>query len=109
MESRLILNLNEPNALGDVSWFRPGKYVGIWWQMHLGTASWASGPKHGATTENALRYIDFAGRHGFRGVLIEGWNIGWDGDWFGNGEEFSFTTPYPDFDLERIAAHARAR
>ncbi|KAF0186707.1 MAG: glycoside hydrolase family 97 protein [Hyphomonadaceae bacterium] len=109
VESRLILNLNEPNALGDVSWFRPGKYVGIWWQMHLGTASWASGPKHGATTENALRYIDFAGRHGFRGVLIEGWNIGWDGDWFGNGEEFSFTTPYPDFDLERIAAHARAR
>lgn len=109
IESRLILNLNEPNALGDVSWFKPGKYVGIWWQMHLGTASWASGASHGATTETALRYIDFAATHGFSGVLIEGWNVGWDGDWFGNGEDFSFTRPYPDFDLPRIAAHARAR
>lgn len=109
VESRLILNLNEPNVLGDVSWFRPGKYVGIWWQMHLGTASWASGPIHGATTETALRYVDFAAANGFNGVLIEGWNVGWDGDWFGNGQDFSFTQPYPDFDLERIAAHARAR
>ncbi len=109
VESRLILNLNEPNAIGDVSWFKPGKYVGIWWQMHLGTASWASGPNHGATTQTALRYIDFAADHGFIGVLVEGWNIGWDGDWFGNGEEFSFTQPYPDFDLERVTAHARAR
>lgn len=109
IESRLILNLNEPNVLGDVSWFRPGKYVGIWWQMHLDTASWASGPRHGATTPTALRYIDFAAENGFSGVLIEGWNIGWDGDWFGNGQDFSFTAPYPDFDLERIAAHARAR
>lgn len=109
VESRLILNLNEPNVLGDVSWFEPGKYVGIWWQMHLGTASWASGARHGATTEAALRYIDFAAEHGFNGVLIEGWNIGWDGDWFGNGEEFSFTQPYPDFDLERVAAYARER
>jgi alpha-glucosidase len=109
IESRLILNLNEPNALGDVSWFRPGRYIGIWWQMHLDTASWASGPRHGATTETALRYIDFAADNGFSGVLIEGWNVGWDGDWFGNGEEFSFTQPYPDFDLERVAAHARAR
>lgn len=109
VDSRLILNLNEPNVLGDVSWFRPGKYVGIWWQMHLDTASWASGPRHGATTASALRYLDFAAEHGFRGVLIEGWNVGWDGDWFGNGEEFSFTQPYPDFDLERVTAHARAR
>lgn len=109
IESRLILNLNEPNAIGDVSWFRPGKYVGIWWQMHLGTATWASGPQHGATTANAMRYIDFAADHGFSGVLIEGWNVGWDGDWFGNGDAFSFTQPYPDFDLERIAAHARER
>lgn len=107
VESRLILNLNEPNKLGDVSWFEPQKYVGIWWQMHLGTASWASGAIHGATTETALRYIDFAARHGFGGVLIEGWNIGWDGDWFGNGHEFSFTQPYPDFDIERVCAHAR--
>lgn len=109
IESRLILNLNEPNAIGDVSWFRPGKYVGIWWQMHLDRATWASGPRHGATTETALRYIDFAAANGFSGVLIEGWNVGWDGDWFGNGEDFSFTQPYPDFDLERVAAHARAR
>ena len=109
VESRLILNLNEPNALGDVSWFHPGKYVGIWWQMHLGTASWASGPIHGATTETALRYVDFAAANGFSGVLIEGWNVGWDGDWFGNGEDFSFTRPYPDFDIERITAYARDR
>ena len=109
VESRLILNLNEPNAIGEVSWFRPGKYVGIWWQMHLGTATWASGPNHGATTETTLRYIDFAARHGFRGVLVEGWNVGWDGDWFGNGEAFSFTQAYPDFDLERVAAYARER
>lgn len=109
IESRLILNLNEPNVIGDVSWFRPAKYVGIWWQMHLGVATWASGPTHGATTETALRYIDFAADNGFGGVLIEGWNVGWDGDWFGNGEDFSFTQPYPDFDLERLAAHARAR
>ncbi|MBY0563846.1 MAG: glycoside hydrolase family 97 protein [Hyphomonadaceae bacterium] len=109
VESRLILNLNEPNVLGDVSWFEPGKYIGIWWQMHLGTASWASGARHGATTETALRYVDFAARNGFNGVLIEGWNIGWDGDWFGNGEEFNFTQPYPDFDLERVTAYARER
>lgn len=105
----LILNLNEPNRLGDVSWVRPGKYVGIWWQMHLGTASWASGPTHGATTAEAIRYIDFAARHGFSGVLVEGWNIGWDGDWFGNGQDFSFTEAYPDFDLERVTTHARRR
>ncbi|HRE43408.1 MAG TPA: glycoside hydrolase family 97 protein [Terricaulis sp.] len=109
IESNLILNLNEPNVIGDVSWFQPGKYIGIWWQMHLGTATWASGPQHGATTETTLRYIDFAARHGFSGVLVEGWNIGWDGDWFGNGEEFSFTEAYPDFDIERIAHYARER
>jgi alpha-glucosidase len=109
VESSLILNLNEPNAIGDVSWFRPGKYVGIWWQMHLDTASWASGPRHGATTATTRRYIDFAAAHGFRGVLVEGWNVGWDGDWFGNGEEFSFTQAYPDFDLEGLAAYARSR
>jgi alpha-glucosidase len=105
--SDLILNLNEPNKLGDVSWFKPAKYVGIWWEMHLGTSTWASGPKHGATTANAKRYIDFAARNGFRGVLIEGWNEGWDGDWFGNGETFSFTRPYPDFDLQGVTDYAR--
>ena len=107
--SDLILNLNEPNRLGDVSWFKPYKYVGIWWEMHLDTASWASGPTHGATTANARRYIDFAAANGFRGVLIEGWNRGWDGDWFADGSTFSFTEPYPDFDLEAVAAYARAR
>jgi alpha-glucosidase len=107
--SDLVLNLNEPNALGDVSWFRPFKYVGVWWSLHLDTESWASGPKHGATTANTRRYIDFAAANGFRGVLVEGWNKGWDGDWFADGSEFSFTEPYPDFDLEGLAAYARER
>ena len=108
--SDLILNLNEPNALGDVSWFKPYKYVGIWWSLHLDTETWASGPRHGATTANARKcYIDFAAANGFRGVLIEGWNRGWDGDWFADGSTFSFTEPYPDFDLEAVAAYARER
>jgi alpha-glucosidase len=107
--SDLILNLNEPNKLGDVSWFEPSKYVGIWWEMHLGTGTWASGAKHSANTRNAKRYIDFAAKHGFRGVLIEGWNQGWDGDWFSNGALFSFTKPYPDFDLEGVAEYAKRK
>lgn len=109
MASDLILNLNEPNQLGDVSWFKPAKYVGIWWGMHLGAWTWASGPQHGATTANTRRYIDFAAQNGFRGVLVEGWNVGWDGDWFANGETFSFTQPYPDFDLEGLAAYAKGK
>ncbi len=108
-ESSMILNLNEPNALGDVSWIEPHTYIGIWWEMHLDESSWASGPNHGATTENAMRYIDFAAEHGFRGVLIEGWNVGWDGNWFGNGRDYSFTQPYPDFDIEVLAEYARER
>ena len=95
--------------LGDVSWFRPFKYVGIWWSLHLDTESWGSGPRHGATTANAKRYIDFAAANGFRGVLIEGWNRGWDGDWFADGSGFSFTEPYPDFDLEAVAVYAAKR
>ncbi len=109
VESSLILNLNEPNALGDVSWFRPMKYVGIWWEMHLDLKTWNSGPRHGATTDNAIKHIDFAAEHGFGGVLIEGWNVGWDGDWFGTGWNYSFTQAYPDFDIERVAAHARQK
>jgi alpha-glucosidase len=109
LASDLILNLNEPNALGDVSWFKPAKYIGIWWGMHLGTWTWASGPQHGATTANTRRYIDFAAQNGFRGVLVEGWNVGWDGDWFANGETFSFTQPYPDFDLEGLAGYAKKK
>lgn len=107
--SNLILNLNEPNKLGDVSWVKPRKYVGIWWGMHLETQSWATGPKHGATTKNALELIDFAAKHGFPGMLIEGWNVGWDGDWFGNGEAFSFTQPTPDFDIQKVAAYGKAK
>jgi alpha-glucosidase len=106
--SDLILNLNEPNKLGDVSWVHPFKYVGIWWGMHLGTQTWASGAKHGATTAETKRYIDFAAANGFRGVLVEGWNKGWDGDWFANGAEFSFTEPYPDFDIVALAAYRRS-
>lgn len=107
--SDLVLNLNPPNALGDVSWVKPMKYLGIWWEMHLDTKTWGSGPKHGATTEEAIRYLDFAAEHGFGGVLVEGWNVGWDGDWFANGEEFSFTEAYRDFDIERVTAHARRK
>ena len=107
LNSDLILNLNEPNKLGDVSWVEPGKYVGIWWAMHLQQKTWGSGPDHGATTADAKRYIDFAARHGFDGVLVEGWNTGWDGDWIANGAVFSFTQQYPDFDLEAAARYAR--
>ncbi len=107
--SDLILNLNEPNVLGDVSWVKPHKYVGIWWSLHLDTETWGSGPKHGATTANARRYIDFAAANGFGSVLIEGWNRGWDADWFANGDSFSFTEPYPDFDLPAVAAYARSK
>jgi alpha-glucosidase len=107
--SDLILNLNEPNKLGDVSWVKPFKYVGIWWGMHLGTQTWSSGEKHGATTAETRRYIDFAAANGFRGVLVEGWNKGWDGDWFARGDEFSFTEPYPDFDLAALAAYAKKK
>lgn len=107
--SNLILNLNEPNKLGDVSWFKPHKYVGVWWEMHLDKATWGSGPRHGATTDNTKRYIDFAAKHGFRGVLVEGWNEGWDGSWFDNGRVFSFTKPYPDFDLKGLTDYAKKK
>jgi alpha-glucosidase len=105
LDSSLILNLNEPNALGDVSWVEPGKYVGIWWAMHIRTRTWGRGVIHGATTDETKRYMDFAAKYGFDGVLVEGWNVGWDGDWFHNGDLFSFTEPYPDFDLGAVAAH----
>jgi len=107
--SDIYLNLNEPNKLGDVSYFEPGKYIGIWWGMHINTYTWGSGPNHGATTENTRKYIDFAAEHGFSGVLVEGWNIGWDGDWFHNGDLFSFTEAYPDYDFEALAAYAQEK
>jgi alpha-glucosidase len=107
--SHLVLNLNEPNKLGDVSWVRPRKYMGIWWGMHLDTQSWASGPKHGATTAYAKTMIDYAAKHGIKGLLIEGWNEGWDGDWFANGETFSFTKSYPDFDLKAVTEYGKKK
>ncbi len=107
--SNIELNLNEPNTLGDVSWVKPYKYVGIWWEMHLGKSTWGSGPHHGATTANARHYIDFAAKNGFRGVLIEGWNLGWDGEWFANGADFSFTKAYQDFDLKAVTDYAAAK
>lgn len=109
LNSDLILNLNEPNKLGEVSWVKPGKYAGIWWGMHLETQSWGSGPKHGATTANTKAYIDFAAKNGFDGVLVEGWNEGWDGEWFLNGAVFNFTTPYPDFDLAAVTAYGATK
>lgn len=109
LNSDLILNLNEPNKLGDVSWVEPGKYVGIWWAMHVNEKTWGSGDKHGATTEETKRYIDFAAKYNFDGVLVEGWNEGWDGSWFHNGDVFSFTQSYPDFDLPALAQYAQQK
>ena len=110
INSDIILNLNEPNALGDVSYFEPGKYAGIWWDQHVRNGTW--GVKqgdveglHAATTDRTKRYMDFAAENGFVGVLVEGWNIGWDDDWFNNGEVFSFTETYDDFDIEAVAAY----
>lgn len=105
--SRLILNLNEPNRLGDVDWIKPGRYIGIWWCMHIRECTWATGEKLGATTERAIEYLDFAAEHGFSGVLIEGWNGGWDGDWVADGDKFDFTTPVEQFDMKTIAEHAK--
>lgn len=101
----LILNLNEPSKIEDTSWIKPGKYTGIWWDMHLGTKTWSSGDMHGATTEYTKELMDFTAKHGFYGVLVEGWNKGWDGDWVANGDLFSFTESYPDFDLEEVTRY----
>jgi len=108
-DSRIELNLNEPSKLADTSWIETGKYVGIWWEMHLNRSTWGSGDKHGANDANVKHYIDFAAKHGFGGVLVEGWNKGWDGDWIANGKHFSFTESYPDFDLPMLAAYAKER
>ncbi|MDP5139386.1 MAG: glycoside hydrolase family 97 catalytic domain-containing protein, partial [Spirosomaceae bacterium] len=109
--SHLIYNLNEPNVLENTDWIKPMKYVGIWWEMHVGKSDWAKASgKHGATTENAKRYIDFAAANGIHGVLIEGWNTGWE-DWTGDDREgiFDFQTPYPDFDLAGVVAYAKEK
>ncbi|HNN57147.1 MAG TPA: glycoside hydrolase family 97 catalytic domain-containing protein, partial [Novosphingobium sp.] len=107
VENDLELNLNEPNKLGDVSWVKPGRYIGIWWGMISGKWTWATGPNHGATTERAKQHIDFARKHHFSGVLVEGWNKGWDGDWFGTGFDYSFTQPTTDFDIKAVTDYAR--
>ena len=102
--SHMMLNLNEPCTWDDTSWIEPGRYIGIWWSIHKKKHTWEQGPKHGATTQNMKRYIDFAARHGFSGVLAEGWNYGW-----GQGEDIDFLTPYPDYDLEEVTRYARER
>lgn len=110
VSSRTILNLNEPNVLKDVSWIKPTKYVGIWWEMHLGKSTWdMKSGRHGATTENAKKYIDFASKNGIGAVLIEGWNTGWE-NWIGTADRegiFDFVTPYPDYDLQEVVRYAK--
>ena len=128
LSSKIILNLNEPTKFEDVSWIKPIKYIGIWWGMHVGTMSWnysnhnnakledidwkslTPNGVHGATTENTKRYIDFAARHGFDAVLVEGWNVGWE-DWFGKLKEqvLDFVTPYPDFDVIELQNYAESK
>lgn len=107
INSALILNLNEPCAINDTEWIKPQKYVGIWWGMHLGTQVWTMGPRHGATTENAIKYIDFAASNNIQGVLFEGWNVGWE-NWGGN-QHFDYLKAYPDFDIDLIARYAREK
>ena len=105
--SYLILNLNEPNKLEDLSYVKPGKYNGIWWAMHLNKYTWSQGANHGAATPNVKKYIDFASENNLSGVLVEGWNEGWDYDW--SEGRFEFTRPYPDFDIEELTAYAKER
>ena len=107
--SRMALNLNEPCKIEDTSWLKPTKYVGIWWALQKQRWTWSQGERHGATTENTKRYIDFAARHGLGGVLVEGWNYGWDADWTKEGDKFNFTKAYPDYDLEGLCRYAGER
>lgn len=107
--STLSLNLNEPSKIEDTSWIEPSKYIGIWWGMHLEKYTWGQGPKHGATTKITKEYIDFAAKNNLDGVLVEGWNVGWDGDWTADGSAFSFVKPYPDFDIEEITKYAASK
>ena len=100
LTSNLMLNLNEPSHIKDTSWIEPGRYIGIWWSIHKKQNTWEMGPAHGATTENVKRYMDFAARHGFSGVLAEGWNPGW-----GQGEKISYLESYPDFDMHEVTRY----
>ena len=110
--STLTLNLNQPNKLSNTSWIEPGKYIGVWWEM-IGTnqSTWGSGQNHGATTEKVMKYIDFGSEHGFKGVLVEGWNKGWDQNWCcnGEGEDFGFYHPHPDFDYKLVREYAKEK
>lgn len=117
IDSKLILNLNEPNKLGDVSYFKPTKYMGIWWEMHLNKSQWSYSEngkphgKHGATTENAKAFIDFASANGIGGLLVEGWNTGWE-HWIGFDERegvFDFVTPYPDYNFEEVVNYGKEK
>ena len=111
VDSRLVLNLNEPNKLDDVSWFKPMKYVGIWWEMHLGKSTWGmEGGKHGATTQNAKDYIDFAASNNIGGILVEGWNVGWE-QWRDDDRSniFDFITPYPDYNLKEVLEYGKSK
>ena len=99
--SRIMLNLNEPCKIEDTSWIHPMKFIGIWWGMHQKSMTWEAGPKHGATTKNMKKYLQFAHDHHIGGVLAEGWNLGWE-TW----KNFDFTTPYPDWDMDAISAFA---
>lgn len=107
INSGLILNLNEPCVLETTDWIRPMKYVGIWWGMHLGVESWVINDRHGATTENAKRYINFAAANHIEAVMFEGWNEGWE-NW-GGTQNFDYTRPYADFNLQEIARYAREK
>ena len=104
LTSDLMLNLNEPSRIEDTSWIEPGRYIGIWWSIHKKQNTWEMGPTHGATTENVKRYMDFAARHGFSGVLAEGWNPGW-----GQGEKISYLESYPDFDIEEVCRYGQSK
>lgn len=112
IESHLIVNLNEPSKIEDVSWFEPMKYIGIWWEMHLGVSTWKyEGGQHGATTEHAKELIDFAAANGIGGVLVEGWNTGWE-RWIGFEDRegvFDFVTPYPDYDLREVVRYGKEK
>ena len=110
INSNLILNLNEPCVLeGDLSWIRPMKYVGVWWGMHLGIESWVINDRHGATTENTKKYIDFAAANNIEGVLVEGWNQGWESWGRPSHVPFDYTKPYADFDIDELARYAKEK
>ncbi|WP_299550612.1 glycoside hydrolase family 97 protein [Seonamhaeicola sp.] len=110
IESNLIINLNEPNKLGDVSWVNPMKYIGIWWGIHIGNWTWNPGPNVGATTENTKKYIDFAAKYGFDEVLVEGWNEGFEEDWHSDwGPNQNFTKPHDRYDLRGLQDYAMSK